>query len=137
MSVGDGNFGITCDHCILSNEQMYISFDLKNKQKISNIKKDRSLDSLDLAVFSIDHSHSVETTTNDLEIGEECFLVGYPMKIAQMNAAHSYVFSFFDDNGTKLIRIDSSVNQGNSGGPLFDMEGNLLGIINAKHGNLS
>ncbi len=32
----------------------------------------------------------------------------------------------------RVIRIDTAVNSGNSGGGLFDSEGNLIGIVNAK-----
>jgi S1-C subfamily serine protease len=31
-------------------------------------------------------------------------------------------------------QISAPVQPGNSGGPLFDSQGNLIGIINAKHG---
>lgn len=33
----------------------------------------------------------------------------------------------------RLLQIDASVNPGNSGGGLFDMDGNLIGIVNAKY----
>ena len=40
------------------------------------------------------------------------------------------------DNSTqvkfRVMRIDTSVNSGNSGGGLFDIEGKLIGIVNAK-----
>jgi S1-C subfamily serine protease len=35
------------------------------------------------------------------------------------------------------LRIDASVNHGNSGGPLFNMRGDQIGVVNAKHGSLS
>ena len=35
------------------------------------------------------------------------------------------------------LRIDASVNHGNSGGPLFNVNGEQIGVVNAKHGSLS
>ena len=35
------------------------------------------------------------------------------------------------------MRIDASVNHGNGGGPLFDLSGSQIGVVNAKHGSLS
>lgn len=35
--------------------------------------------------------------------------------------------------GYRVMRTDASVNHGNSGGGLFDLEGNLIGITNAKN----
>ncbi len=36
------------------------------------------------------------------------------------------------DDGSRVIRIDTAVNSGNSGGGLFDNDGSLIGIVNAK-----
>ena len=35
------------------------------------------------------------------------------------------------------LRVDASVNQGNSGGPLFNSSAEQIGVVNAKHGSLS
>jgi serine protease Do len=132
----DGDYGITCEHCITDINNMYVSFDLVNFIKITNIKTDSNLD---LAVFPLTHTNSSVTirSAKNLEVGNECFLVGFPMNIIQKNASHAYISSFVIDNGVDLIRLDSSVNHGNSGGPLFNFDCELVGIINAKHGNLS
>ena len=37
-----------------------------------------------------------------------------------------------DSNKIRVLRYDASVNPGNSGGGLFDTNGNLVGIVNAK-----
>ena len=39
--------------------------------------------------------------------------------------------------GVDFIRIASNINHGNSGGPLFNANGVQIGVVNAKHGNLS
>ncbi len=37
----------------------------------------------------------------------------------------------------RLLQLDAAVNPGNSGGALFDMSGNLIGIVNAKYSDES
>lgn len=133
----DGGFGVTCAHCITDVNKMYITFDMKNLQLVSNIQLDVNLD---LAIFPLTHSNpSVKVrSSKSLKVGNECFLVGYPLDINQKNAAHVYISSFTkDQNSTDLIRLDTSVNKGNSGGPLFNYDCELVGIINAKHGGVS
>jgi serine protease Do len=34
--------------------------------------------------------------------------------------------------GMELLQIDAAVNGGNSGGPLFNQSGHLVGVVNAK-----
>ena len=38
---------------------------------------------------------------------------------------------------SSALRIDVSVNHGNSGGPLFNLDGHQVGVVNAKHGTLA
>lgn len=40
----------------------------------------------------------------------------------------------FENN---LIKINTSVNNGNSGGPLLNLNGEIVGVVNAKLGRLS
>ena len=81
----DGGFAITCAHCITDINKMYITFDMINLQKISNIKIDTKLD---LAVFPLEHKNPTVKikTSKSLEIGKECFFVGYPLDVNQQNA---------------------------------------------------
>ena len=69
-----------------------------------------------------------------LEIGNEVFTVGFPYSFAgEKTLTTGHVAAF--ENG--LIKIDTSVNNGNSGGALFNTNGEIVGIVNAKLGSLS
>jgi len=70
-------------------------------------------------------------------VGENIFVFGYPLRatmgdeIKLTNGIISSKTGFQDD--ITSYQISAPVQPGNSGGPLFDEQGNLIGIINSKH----
>lgn len=69
------------------------------------------------------------------EVGDQVFIVGAPFGIShtltvghvsarrQPNATYAGLVS------TELFQTDAAINRGNSGGPMFDMNGNVIGIV--------
>jgi S1-C subfamily serine protease len=98
----------------------------------------------DLAIIKIDdYSFSslgaipylIQSRTCD--VGSSIFCMGYPLRatmgdeVKLTNGIISSKSGFKGDITT--YQITAPVQPGNSGGPLFDDKGNLIGIINAKH----
>lgn len=79
--------------------------------------------------------YKVKTTTSD--VGEDVFVLGYPLittmgnEIKLTTGVISSKTGFMGD--VALYQISAPIQPGNSGGPLFDNQGNLIGIVNAKH----
>lgn len=98
----------------------------------------------DLALIQIDDSEfnslkaipfTIKTTLAG--IGENVFVLGYPLtatmgdEIKLTNGIVSSKTGFQGD--ITSYQVSAPVQPGNSGGPLFDSQGNLIGIINSKH----
>lgn len=75
---------------------------------------------------------------NAMRVGDEAFVVGNPLGL--FGSMSSGVISGFDrsfkpvdgDQRLKgLIQIDAAVNPGNSGGPLLNRDGQVIGIVTA------
>jgi S1-C subfamily serine protease len=96
---------------------------------------------IDIAVLSADMLPAfvvpaVLGNPNALNVGDEAFVVGNPFGLyASMSAG---VISGFDRSFQTqeneqvlqgLIQIDTAVNPGNSGGPLLNREGHVVGIV--------
>ena len=70
-------------------------------------------------------------------IGEDVFALGYPLTetmgttIKLSTGVISSLNGFQDD--ISLYQISAPIQPGNSGGPLFDKNGHLIGIVCAKH----
>lgn len=75
---------------------------------------------------------------NALRVGDEAFVVGNPLGLySSMSAGviSGLDRSFKPTNGShrlhNLIQIDAAVNPGNSGGPLLNRHGHVVGIVTA------
>lgn len=70
-------------------------------------------------------------------IGESIFVLGYPLtssmgeQIKTTNGIISSLSGYDDDYA--MYQISAPIQPGNSGGPLFDTKGNIIGIVCAKH----
>ncbi len=75
--------------------------------------------------------------TNLGGVGENVFVLGYPLRATmgdEIKLTNGIVSSRTGFQGdVTSYQISAPVQPGNSGGPLFDSQGNLIGIINAKH----
>lgn len=98
----------------------------------------------DLAIFKIKDSkfkgfgtlpYAVKTSLAD--VGESVFVLGYPLITTmgdEIKLTTGIVSSLSGFEGNKSqYQISAPVQPGNSGGPLFDDNGNVVGIVNAKH----
>lgn len=79
--------------------------------------------------------------SEEIDIGDKIILIGNPMgygfaATAGIVSVPSDTASVTQPNGlsydNRLIRVDAAVNGGNSGGGMFDLDGNLVGIVKAK-----
>jgi len=68
---------------------------------------------------------------NGLELGEEIFTLGYPRNEIVYNKGYMSAASGYD-NDTLSIQIAISANPGNSGGPVFDSNGEIIGILSTR-----
>ena len=98
----------------------------------------------DIAVIKIDADGLTPATVGDsdgLKVGQSVMAVGNPLgelggtvtggMISALNRSVTIQGSS-SVNTMSLIQMDASVSPGNSGGGLFNMNGELVGIVNAK-----
>ena len=87
----------------------------------------------DLALVHIrdtgDEPHMYAGFTGIVGVGEEVLAIGHPLGLEWTVTRGIVSCARRNDGKAELIQFDASVNPGNSGGPLFDMDGNIVGII--------
>ena len=102
--------------------------------------------STDIAVIKISRDEPFIAAkigdSDTLKVGQQIAVIGNPGVNADIMFAHTMtegIVSGLDveclaDNGysLSLIQTDAAINSGNSGGGMFDMYGNVVGVVNSK-----
>lgn len=93
-------------------------------------------DEADLALLQVDlpaeRSHPLPMTAALPEEGEQVFLIGNPLRL-EGSVSEGIVSAIREvpDLG-RIIQITAPVSHGNSGSPLFNMRGQVIGIVTVK-----
>lgn len=109
-----------------------------NEYKASLIGKDADSD---IAIIKIEPdetlTYAVFGDSDKLTIGEEVIAVGNPLGELGGTVTNGIISALdreIDVDGTtmNLLQTNAAINPGNSGGGLFNMKGELIGVVNAK-----
>ena len=129
--VGDGEI-MTSAHVVEGSAQVGIQYG-KGQQvtgTVEHLDADR-----DLALISVPSLHGQPLALfgmGTLKAGSECVVIGSPLGLDQ-SVSRGIVSNPDRRAGeVRLIQIDAPVNPGNSGGPIMDHEGQVIGIVTLK-----
>lgn len=133
--IDNGKIVLTCSHCVVPGAQMSIA-DPKTPGYVlfgTVVLQDQANDIALIEFPNVVGTPVKLANSSQCAIGNGTFVVGYPMGVMEQVLLSSHIASITQT----AIRIDASVNHGNSGGPLFNLAGEQIGVVNAKHGSLS
>lgn len=94
----------------------------------------------DVALLKIEAeglSHVAVGDSDAIAVGEGCIAIGNPLGELTFTMTGGYVSALpreinISGKPISMFQTDAAINAGNSGGPLFDMSGNVIGITSAK-----
>ena len=100
-------------------------------------------ESHDIAVLQCDNISDVKSvhwdSSDNVHVGDHVFTIGHPVGKLLYTLSCGYISGlnrYIDLEGGKnlnMIQVDMSINAGNSGGPLFNEHGNVIGMVTAKY----
>ncbi|MDU7302909.1 MAG: trypsin-like peptidase domain-containing protein [Peptoniphilus lacydonensis] len=137
---------LTNAHVVKLNNQIVkdVTVRLNNEKDIQG-KTIWADDMIDLAIVKIDTNEKLNVATlgdsDSLEIGDTAIAIGNPISLQFSQTVTQGIISGLDryvgavSGGgymTGLIQTDASINGGNSGGPLLNAEGEVIGINTVK-----
>lgn len=147
VSMGSGVI-VSADGYIITNEHVIDGATTITVEDVNGNTYDATLigsdSKTDIAVLKIDAenlTYAEIADSDNLEIGDDAIVIGNPLGtgISVTNGIISALNKevTIENETMYLIQTNAAVNQGNSGGGLFDINGNLIGIVNAKSSNTS
>lgn len=91
----------------------------------------------DLAVVRIETGGLLALQLGDLSqvgLGQQAVVLGYPLGAETLNITSGFVSAMEFDDGRNInwVQTDSAVNPGNSGGPLLNLQGQVVGVVSSK-----
>ena len=133
---------ITNSHVVGEANVVYVDLFNEESYKAEIVGMDTSFD---IAVLKIEAEGLVPVTVGDsdaLKVGEEVAVIGNPlgeltftMTTGILSALDREVNT--DGNPQNMLQTNAAINSGNSGGPMFDMNGNVIGVTTAKYSGTS
>ena len=96
----------------------------------------------DIAVIKIDATGLSPVTfgnSDTMVVGETVYCVGNPLGELDFSMTSGIISAFdriitTDESiSVNMFQFDAAVNSGNSGGPVYDSNGNVLGVVTAKY----
>ena len=95
----------------------------------------------DIAVLRVEQGNLQTVTLGDsdaLNVGQEVYAIGNPLGELTFTFTGGYVsakdrsVTMSDGTVMNMLQTDTAINNGNSGGPLFNEYGQVIGIVSAK-----
>lgn len=143
QSLGSG-FIISADGYVVTNNHVITADGLGEVQSITVTLSDGSEHTArligrdaqsDLAVLKIDAGKTLPFVkfgnSEAARVGDWVIAIGNPFGLGGTVTSGIVSAVHRSSGASRYIQTDASINRGNSGGPLFDMKGNVIGINNA------
>ena len=142
---GNTAYVVTNNHVISGADSFYVMLYSGKRVKATVVGKDSVSD---LAVLKIDAKNVEQTATfgnsDNIQVGETALAIGSPMgseyatSLTQgIISAKKRTLDITNGSGvttgsTTVIQTDAAINSGNSGGPLVNLDGQVIGINSMK-----
>lgn len=134
FALNNKGYFITSYHMVKNADSVFVTNSVLDRASARLIASNPAMD---IAIYKIDHTEAIKNIPfpfsfkENPEIGDKIFTLGYPRRDVVYGEGSLSALSGFG-NDTTMYQISIPVNPGNSGGPLLDEQGNIIGVIRGK-----
>lgn len=132
----ENGYIVTCNHVISGANVIRVIFTDGNAYYADIVGQDEQTD---LAVLKIQATglKAITARNSSLVLGETAIAIGNPLGVLANSVSEGILSCLareitVEGQTMSLLQTTAAVNSGNSGGGLFDINGSLIGIVNAK-----
>jgi S1-C subfamily serine protease len=130
---------LTAAHVVQVAEEIQVEF---TSGEVISAKVQGSVPAADLAILKLERApkDAIAATLGDsdrTEVGDQIFIVGAPLGISYtLTVGHISARRRSDQlwggfTSAEMFQTDAAINHGNSGGPMFNMKGEVIGIVSS------
>jgi S1-C subfamily serine protease len=124
---------LTAAHVVSGNKECLVELSSKVRLPASVIRVDSDADVALLRVTGGGFRPARCSAQPQLQPGKDVLVIGTPLSNAySLSVSRGVVSGIRKIDGVEYVQTDAAVNRGNSGGPMFDGSGNLIGIVVLK-----
>ena len=133
-------FILTCHHVVDGATAITVTLNSGGRYEAALVGSDANSD---LAVIKIEPKEALvfaeQGCSADLVAGEHVVAIGNPLGTLGGTVTNGIISALernvqtSDGNVMTLLQTNAAINSGNSGGGLFNLDGKLIGIVNAKY----
>jgi S1-C subfamily serine protease len=128
---------LTAAHVVQASEQIMVEF--PDGQQI-RARVVSSFPAADLALLRLERKPTAVPpatlgNSDSVDVGDQVFVVGAPLGVTHsltvgyVSARRTMNRTFGALVNAELLQTDAAINQGNSGGPMFNLQGEVVGIV--------
>ena len=131
--VSSEGYIVTNHHVIEEGGEIFVRLSGNKKFKAEVIRASSDFDLALLKITTTDLHATKIGNSDDTSNGDEVFAIGTPLdKSLGQTITKGIISGYRKWNGIHFIQTDVSINQGNSGGPLINENGEVVGITTLK-----
>ena len=135
--ISEDGYILTCAHVVNGATSIQVQLDNGDTYDAAIVGQDTTSDVAVIKVEATGLTPAVIGDSNALAVGETVVAVGNPLGTLSNTVTNGIISALnrevtVEDNDMTLLQTSASISPGNSGGGLFNANGELIGIVNAK-----
>jgi len=135
--VTEDGYIITCAHVVSGATVVTVTLTNGQQYPATIVGEDSMTDIAVLKVDGAELPYAVCGDSDQLKVGQEAVAIGNPLGELGGTVTNGIISALdreveIDGQAYNLLQTNAAINPGNSGGGLFNLKGELIGVVNAK-----